>query len=98
MVCCARAARRSPREGAQVLIAFNIFSAFIIDAFISEYEAINGADGALDDPDRDEVLLENEDLGYKVVVRGAGSRDDVYKKMFAEDLEDDGGGDEQTKT
>ena len=81
-----------------VLVAFNIFSAFIIDAFISEYEAINGADGSLDDPDRDEVLLENEDLGYKVVVRGAGSRDDVYKKMFAEDLEDDGGGDEQTKT
>ena len=41
-----------------MLIAFNIFSAFIIDAFISEYEAING-DGPRasgDDPDRDDVL------------------------------------------
>ena len=52
---------------------------------------------AVPSPSR-KVLLENEALGYKVVVRGAGSRDDVYKKMFAEDLEDDDAGDEQKKT
>ncbi|KAJ8603754.1 hypothetical protein CTAYLR_000296 [Chrysophaeum taylorii] len=68
-----------------VLIMVNVFSAFVIDAFLSQY-------------DDDAVLNEDEDLasldqsfageGFRIVASRSKTTDDIYKDMFEDDLKE----------
>jgi len=71
-----------------VLIMVNVFSAFVIDAFLSQYE---DDDEKVEHPDDELSSLDQSFAGegYKIVAYKASTTDDVYKAMFADDLLED---------
>ena len=68
-----------------VLIMVNVFSAFVIDAFLSQYE-----DDKIQAPDTELESLDQSYAGdgFKIVAYKRSTTDDVYKAMFADDLKD----------
>ena len=74
------------------LVLFNVFAAFIIDAFINQQEkhAKEGGDDAKgDDADaaQDIAASDAQARGYRVVMRKHVGTDAIYRDMFAEELE-----------
>ncbi|KAJ1447854.1 hypothetical protein M885DRAFT_450891 [Pelagophyceae sp. CCMP2097] len=73
-----------------VLVMANIFSAFVIEAFLSQFnDAIalrSDAETALPS-DRHNANVAS--LGYRIVPQRGSSRDDVYKAMYAGDVRDE---------
>ena len=72
------------------LILFNVFAAFIIDAFISQQEKHTkegGADADVAEDSRSIDAKQAEARGYRVVVRKHPGTSAIYKDMFADELE-----------
>ena len=74
------------------LVLFNVFAAFIIDAFINQQEkhAKEGGDDAKGgdaDTAQDIAASDAQARGYRVVMRKHVGTDAIYRDMFAEELE-----------
>lgn len=71
-----------------VLVCFNVFAAFVIDAFLSQY-----ADGRAlaHDAEADTLDQSRAGAGFRIVAHRRSAEDDVYKAMFLEEDEDRGG-------
>jgi hypothetical protein len=64
------------------LIIFNVFSAFVIDAFLSQWE---DSRALAEDTEDDTLDQSNVAEGFRIVARRPANKDDVYKAMFLED-------------
>ncbi|KAH8069778.1 hypothetical protein JL721_5669 [Aureococcus anophagefferens] len=71
-----------------VLIFFNVFSAFVIDAFLSQYTE---ARALAHDDEADTLDQSCVEEGYRIVATRRSAQNDVYRAMF---LEDDDGDDD----
>jgi len=63
------------------LVAVNVFSAFVIDAFLSQYEEGRALRGDAEASTLDQSRAGD---GYRIVCIRHSARDDVYKAMFLE--------------
>ena len=76
---------------AGVLIFFNVFSAFVIDAFLSQYSDNRALAHDEEADTLDQSCVED---GFRIVATRRSAQSDVYKDMFLEDDDDIHGSDD----